>query len=127
MNSPTILIPKVYTTMDRLKDLAWPGRNRGTLGGSLVADMSELQKALVLCGGCQHKFDYKRHGYYSVWKYENQPVIGPCDVCKLEITGSDGRLFIHENMRHKTWATPDEQRARLTTKRRIGNSFYKRR
>ena len=118
--SPLIITPRnMWTAIERLKE--WGGRKRGTTGGSLVGDMVHLEKTIVLCGFCQHKFDYKRHGYYSVWRYENTPVVGDCDVCKMRIAGTDGRLFLHENVRHKAWATPEEKRARLTTKRRTGS------
>ena len=95
---------------DRLKALAFGGRKRGTLGGSLVNDMASLGKTIMLCGDCQGKFDWRHHQYYSVWRYEHQPVTGPCDVCRVQVTGNDGRLFIHESIRPKAWATPDEQK-----------------
>ncbi len=127
MTSPTILIPQKWTTIDKLKALAWGGRNKGTTGGSLVSDLAEMQKTIVLCGSCQHKFDYKRHGYYSVWRYENQPVTGNCDVCAVSITGSDGRIFVHDNLRHKVWVTPDEKIARAATRRRVAELQRRRR
>jgi hypothetical protein len=95
------------------------GRKRGTLGGSLIADLVALEKAISLCGSCQGKFDWRHHGYYSVWRYEHDPVIGECDVCKVRITGNDGRLFVHEAHRPQVWATKDEQYARLKTKRDV--------
>ena len=105
--------------MDRLKARMFSGRKKGTLGGSLVSDMVEMEKALILCGTCQGKFDWRHHGYYSVWRYEHEPVIGACDVCKVQITGNDGRLFIHEAQRPHSWATKDEQQARYATMRNV--------
>ncbi|MCA9457219.1 MAG: hypothetical protein KC587_11175 [Nitrospira sp.] len=122
--SPTILTPQQWTMADRLKALAFGGRKRGTLGGSLVNDMASLGKTIMLCGDCQGKFDWRRHQYYSVWRYEHQPVTGPCDVCRVQVTGNDGRLFIHESVRPKAWATPDEQKARRQTMVRIANTRY---
>jgi len=119
MTSPTILTPQQWTTLDRLKGAMWRGRNRGTTGGSLISDLVALEKAIALCGSCQGKFDWRHHGYYSVWRYEHEPVIGQCDVCKAQITGSDGRLFIHEAQRPQAWASKDVQHERYTTKRNV--------
>jgi len=120
--SPTILTPQQWTAQDRLKALEFGGRKRGTLGGSLVSDMVCLKKTIVLCGTCQGKFDWRHHQYYSVRHYEHQAVCGPCDVCKIYINGNDGRLFIHEAMRPKCFATRDEQRERLQTLARVANT-----
>jgi len=122
--SPTILTPQQWTMADRLKALAFGGRKRGTLGGSLISDMVSLHKTIVLCGDCQGKFDWRHHGYYSVWRYEHQPVVGDCDVCRVRIIGNDGRLFLHESNRPKAWATQDEQKANRKTMTRIANSRY---
>ena len=119
MTSPTILTPQQWTTLDRLRARMFGGRKKGTLGGSLIADMVALEKALTLCGSCKGKFDWRHHGYYSVWRYEHEPVIGQCDVCKMQITGNDGRLFIHEAQRPQAWATKDEQRDRWKTMRDV--------
>jgi len=121
--SPTILTPQQWTALDRLKARMFGGRKRGTLGGSLVSDMSSLEKALLLCGSCQGKFDWRRNGYYSVRRYQHQIAIGQCDVCRTQIVGSDGWLYVHETQRPKCWATLDEQRARNLTKARIAATF----
>jgi len=125
--SPTILTPQQWSSHDRLKALEFGGRKRGTLAGSLVSDMVSLQKTLILCGDCQGKFDYRRCGYYSVYRYEHQPVLGPCDVCRVQITGNDGRLFLHEEVRPNAWATPDEQKQRRSTQRHVAATQYRRR
>lgn len=127
MTSPLILTPQQWTTLDRLKGAIWRGRNRGQTGGSLVADLVALEKAITLCGSCQGKFDWRHHGYYSVWRYEHEPVIGACDVCKAPITGSDGRLFLHETQRPKSWATKDVQKARYETMRNVAIAGHARR
>ena len=121
MTSPMILTPQQWTTLDRIKAMAsrWPGRKRGVTGGSLVSDMVALEKALTLCGSCQGKFDWRHNGYYSVWRYEHEPVIGECNVCKVRITGNDGRLFLHEAQRPKSWATKDVQHSRAKTMRDV--------
>ena len=119
MKSITILSPKQWTALDRMK--SWVGRTRGTLGGSLVSDMVDMKKSLTLCGSCQGKFDWRHHRYYSIWRYEHTPVIGECDVCLMQITGNDGRLFIHGEQRPDVWATKDEQFDRLKTRRAIAN------
>jgi len=121
MSGVTILSPQQWTTLDRIDAMArrWRGRKPGTLGGSLVADMVAMEKALTLCGSCQGKFDWLHHGYYSVWRYEHEPVIGQCDVCKVTITGNDGRLFIHENQRPECFVTKDQQYDRFKTMRDV--------
>ena len=108
--SPTILTPTQWTTLDKINAMAYGGKRRGTPAGTHVTDLSALKKTIVLCGGCQSKFDWRRHGYYSVWRYEHQPVLGQCDGCRGMISGNDGRLFLHESSRAQAWATPDEQR-----------------
>jgi len=125
MNVPTILIPRKWTSLDTLRP--WGGRKKATTGGSLVSDLAALQKTLVLCGSCQHKFDYRRRHYYSVWRYEHTSVIGACDVCKIQIVGNDGRLFIHEANREAVWATPDDQRRAMATAHRIATTNHQRR
>ena len=117
--SPTILTPQQWTMQDRLAAHAFGGRKRGTLGGSLISDLVCLQKTIMLCGDCQGKFDWRRHGYFSVWRYEHQPVCGACDVCRIQVTGDDGRLFIHEENRPKAYQTRDEQRERNQTRMRV--------
>jgi hypothetical protein len=124
MTSPLILIPKVYTKLEQMAGAAWGGRKKGTTGGSLVGDMVQLRKTIILCGSCQHKFDWRHNNYFSVWRYEHQPVVGECDVCKLRITGNDGRLFLHEASRHNVWATKDEQRSNRSTMVRVAHSRY---
>ena len=124
MKDITILSPQQWTTFDRLKARMFSGRKRGTLSGSLISDMVEMEKALVLCGTCQGKFDWRHHGYYSVWRYEHEPVIGACDGCKIQITGNDGRLFIHEAHRPQAWATKDEQQRRYATMRRTAKAGH---
>lgn len=119
MTSPLILTPQQWTALDRLKARVFGGRKRGTLGGSLVSDLASLEKALLLCEDCQGKFDWRRHGYYSVYRYQHQPAIGQCDVCTVYVQGNRGRLFIHEAQRPQCFVTPDEQRERGRTKMRI--------
>ena len=122
--SPTILTPQQWTTQQILASQAFGGRKKGTLGGSLIADMVSLKKTIFLCGDCQSKFDWRHHGYFSIWRYEHQPVLGACDVCRMQVTGNDGRLFIHEDQRPKSFVTKDEQRARNETRVRVGNRRY---
>lgn len=119
MTSPSILTPQQWTALDFLKARVFGGRKRGTLAGSLVSDMAALEKAILLCGDCQGKFDWKRNQYYSVFRYEHVPAIGQCNLCSVYIRGNEGRLYIHESQRPKCWATPDEQRAQGQTMRRV--------
>lgn len=122
--SPTILTPQQWTQLDIINANGFGGRKRGTLGGSLISDLVSLKKTIMLCGDCQSKFDWRHHGYYSIWRYEHQPVLGDCDVCRIRVTGNDGRLFIHEDQRPKSFVTRDEQRDRNQTRVRIANHRY---
>ena len=127
MTSPTILTPQQWTTLDALKARVFGGRKRGTLAGSLVSDLASLEKALLLCGDCQGKFDWKRNQYYSVFRYEHTAAIGQCDLCTVFIRGHEGLLYIHEAQRKQCWVTPDEQRDRGQTLRRIAATHSQRR
>lgn len=108
--SQTILVKrKDWTPADRLKAMEAPGRKAGRSHGGFVAgDLAELKKAIILCEACQHKFDCKRHGYYSVWKYEKTPVMGNCDACRVMCT--EARLFLEESTVPRAWLTKDENR-----------------
>lgn len=123
--SPSILTPQQWTMVDRLKALAWGGRKRGTLGGSLVSDLVSLKKTIMLCSDCQGKFDWRHHQYFSVRHYEHVPVVGACDVCRAYV--DDGRLYIHESIRPQVYATKDELKARSATMVRIANTRYRKR
>ena len=119
MTSPMILTPQQWETVDRIKGAIWRGRKRGQTAGTVVNDLVALEKAITLCGSCQHKFDWRHRQYYSVWRYEHEPVIGACDACKTMITGNDGRLFLHENVRPQAWMTKDENFKARETMREV--------
>lgn len=106
---PTILVPRAWTGADRLRAAEAPGRPRGRAHGGFVAgDLAALKKAILLCPGCYHKFDWKRHGYYPVWKYEKTHVVGNCDACKVH--SNAGRLFLYEPTVPRAWLTKTEER-----------------
>lgn len=113
MSQATILIPrKVWTKTDILKSYEAPGRKHQQSHGAFVAgDLAELKKAILLCDGCQHKFDWKRHGYYNIHKFEKTFVTGNCDACRVMCVAS-ARLYLHESTVNQAWLTKDEQRRR---------------
>ena len=96
-----------FTPMDRLKSMEAPGRPKRQLAGTFLGDKVALKQAITLCHSCQHRFDYKRHRYYSVWRYENTPVQSDCNDCRL-IT--ECRFFLHEESVPRAWLVPAEAR-----------------
>lgn len=110
MTDPHILIRrKSWSPGERLKAMEAPGRKAGKPHGAFVAgDLAELKKAIILCDACHHKFDWKRAGYYPVYKYEKTPVMGNCDACRVMC--QDARLFLYEPTVPRAWLTKDESR-----------------
>lgn len=110
---PTIYIPKKgWTIWDVLRALQDPGWKKGRAKGAYVAgDLSELRKTILLCRTCKHGFDWKKHGYYSVFHYDEMFVRGRCDVCKED--GDHLSMYLHEAHRAKgdTW-TPRKDLAK---------------
>ena len=110
MNS-TILVPqKGWTVWDVLKGMRDRGWKHGRSAKAYVAgDLVGAQKTILLCSGCKHGFDWKKHGYYNVAHYEQILATGQCDVCKEH--SSKLELLLHEAYRPGCWATKDEKRA----------------
>lgn len=123
--SLTILVPRDFSIMEKLKSLIAPGRPVGVGAAGYIDDLATLGKTIVLCEDCfgsgpngKGWFEWSKHGYYSIWKYEQTPVDGICDKCKVD--GHDRRLFIKEEFVPQCWLTKDEQRRRATGTIRIG-------
>ena len=76
---------------------------------SLWSPCSTTRPAILLCGGCKHGFDWKKHGYYNVAHYEQILATGVCDVCKEHSPRLE--LLLHEATRGGCWSTKDEQKA----------------
>jgi hypothetical protein len=110
MSNATILIPrKAWTKPEILKSYEATGRKRAQTAGAHVAGMlSELKKAIWLCPDCHHKFDWKKHRYYNVWKFDKTTVNANCDACKA--FSSQCRLFLYEPTVPRAWLTKDENR-----------------
>lgn len=81
-----------------------PGRKSGQLAGVHVTELAVCEKTIILCGGCKHRFDWKRYGYFCE---KNLPVAGRCDGCDDLINPKT--LFIHEQYLGQTW-TPRKAR-----------------
>ena len=106
-----ILIPKKgWSVWDAIKGLQDSGWKHGRSAKAYVAgDLSGAQKTILLCGGCKHGFDWKKHGYYNVAHYEQILATGNCDVCKAPSNRLE--LYLHESTRMGCWSTKDEQQA----------------
>ena len=109
--NPTILIPKKgWTVWDVLKGMQDIGWKHGRSAKAYVAgDLVGAEKTILLCGGCKHGFDWKKHGYYNVAHYEQILATGVCDVCKEHSPRLE--LLLHEATRGGCWSTKDEQKA----------------
>ena len=115
-----ILIPKKgWTVWDALKGLQDSGWKHGRSAKAYVAgDLVGAQKTILLCSGCKHGFDWKKHGYYNVAHYEQIHASGACDVCKGQ--SNQLELFLHEQHRLAMWSTKDEQKARRQRSIHVG-------
>ena len=59
----------------------YQGRKVGSVAGSHIADLVALEKAIVLCFSCAHKFgDEKKRGYYKDKRFG--VCSGKCDDCR---------------------------------------------
>ena len=109
MSVTTFSPRKAWTKPEVLKSYEAPGRKRGRPPGVWVAgDLAELHKAIWLCPDCDHRFDWKRHHYYPVYKYEKTTVQANCDACKAPSRLC--RLFLYEPTVPRAWLTKDEAR-----------------
>ena len=84
---------KARTRAQQIESLTHPGRRMGLVHGSYITDMAENQQSILLCLGCQHRFDPKAYGYYRTKEFSIQ---GPCDACKDH--AEDAIFFIHESL-----------------------------
>ena len=94
--NPTVIVKrKVWTVGDKRKGLEHPGRPVGrTPGGWVAGDLSECQQTIMLCTACRKGFDWKKHHYYSVARYDQVYAKGKCDVCKVH--SAQLHLYLHE-------------------------------
>lgn len=82
-----IIIPSAEKDLASNFGATRPGR--GKTRGSFVSDLTDLGKAVVLCGMCERKFNPAVAGYerrQAIPGYEN--VRGPCDGCGTEGIGT---------------------------------------
>jgi hypothetical protein len=75
-----------------------PGRPSGRLAGGWISDLTALQKFVMLCPFCVHKFNPRKQGY-EVWRSEVQ-ANGKCDDCKQVSPYLKG--FIHQALHDTT-------------------------
>lgn len=105
-----LFIPrKGWTLWDVIRSWEDPGYAKKRVAGAYIAgDLAELQKTILLCAGCKHGFDWKKHHYYNVAHYEPIYATGRCDKCKTP--GTQLELYIHETNKETAWMTKDEQK-----------------
>jgi len=108
MKHPTVLIPKVWSPSMMMKAANEGGRRHGKPFGAYVDDLAALKRTFLLCSDCHFRFDWRRHGYYSVRRYEHTLARGKCFACRGYC--EDGRLFLHEDQRTKCWTTKDQRK-----------------
>lgn len=107
-------IPTMVTPAQRHQQARFTGRRRGQSSGTHIDNLVALRKTVILCDTCQHRFDWKRHGYYSVKRYERRPAHGECDGCKADIHGDEfGAVFFPDEAREEVWVAKQEQRPRI--------------
>ena len=110
-NASSVFLPRrAWSQLDVLKSMEDKGYSKNRLPGAYVAgDLAELRKTILLCPGCIHGFDWKRHGYYNVTMYEKLNATGRCDKCKGDSTKLT--FYIHETNVGVCWMTKDRYRA----------------
>ena len=86
-----------YETQRRLQSLVAPGRRIGSVAGSYVTDLAEIQQAIILCWACEDKWKKiaKRYQYEARNQYNKiyGGVHGMCDGCREP--GAQRRLYLH--------------------------------
>jgi hypothetical protein len=88
-----------------------PGRKQGKPHGSFVIDLADLRKMVLLCPGCNNKFDYKRHKFRK--EKEFPEVIGKCDACRtIDMYCS---MYIAEELYTQARSTAEDRRNRHRT------------
>ena len=94
----TVMVKRpAWTVRDRNKGLEAPGRPASRLpGGWIAGDLSELKQTILLCTACQKGFDWKKHHYYSVARYDQIMAKGKCDVCR----GPSDKLYLYLHEAH---------------------------
>jgi hypothetical protein len=70
-----------------------PGRDYAKPHGTWITDMGELQKSILLCRGCAHKFDPKKYNYYRTREFR---VLGKCDACREH--DNEAVFFLHHSL-----------------------------
>ena len=85
---------KHWTPKRRLEAGQSPGRRSGQTAGGRVLDLTDLQKAVMLCNSCIKKFPDKGTGYTQ--KPDLPFAAGRCDGC--EQYTQRGVLLVHHKM-----------------------------
>lgn len=70
-----------------------PGRPYGNTVSSWIDDLCQLRKVVLLCDGCQSRFDYKRAHYFRDERWSGR-VTATCDGCREYTTR--GRMYLPE-------------------------------
>ncbi len=54
-----------WTTAEILNQKANPGPGKGVTSGSWIDDLAVNYVTVLLCDGCEHKWDAKKHDYHK--------------------------------------------------------------
>ena len=100
----TILIPKKWDKVDKMRNAVAFGRKLGRPAGGYMADLAAKRNVILLCDSCVHKFNAREH------RYRKEPSIrvSKCDGCRdLTCTSS---MFVAEETWDKIHHPDDEIR-----------------
>ena len=106
--SVTIHVPQPFSKTRYLGSLEHPGRPSRSIAGGWIADFVALNRAIMLCPFCVHKFN-PRQNRYEVWRRDLYS-IAKCDDCKQQ--SRQIRTFIPESLHFQVGDTERKPRGR---------------
>ena len=96
-----------------------PGRRTdgSQSAASWIADLTDLQKTILLCSFCRPHFNYKKNRYRRMYvadlsgHTDGYSVNGKCDACKqMTANCGGGAAFIHESIYDQVCQDPLDAR-----------------